>query len=484
MTLHKNIHFLITIHIFIVVYYCSAKIYIINNIFPLPDHPFDSRITESILRHLRTFSMSAGLPGQGTTISIAPAALSRLQNWLTRPGKAKKSICKYFLVVTIILKAEDLNTLIGNAFRTAYAVQLAEERGTLDLRSRPLENGVNSVSNSPVTTRRDFTASRSIESLLSAANQPENCYEVSNFEEPLYETTDFTREQRVRMSDSTLSNRFQTTNNGTFGRRERSRVSYYNMMRGCVIDRVPYFPFQYRSFQEHGTMRTLQHPHLMPSGQYPSPNDHTVSRSMAHPLTSNMGAITRSEEDILGPSSFGGLSHQQSARSSRRSLWPGKPSKPNTLPVLNCLFAALNNNGVDEEGDAATPYTDVTPSFIFNNNNNLNGKQKRLHPSFTHDDLRLNTSSGGTPTPPSQKSSTYTMHESSTTNSESSGDSLPNGTNGFGRLPLPQPPPYHLHQHQQQHNFGKSKSAHTISCEVYSEVADSMTLANQRRNQR
>ena len=210
----------------------------------------------------------------------------------------------------------------------------------------------------------------------------------------------------------------------------------------------------------------------------------------AHLVAHPNGAITRSEEDILGVTlnRAGNGSRPSSNRASRRSLWPGRPSKPNTLPVLNCLFAALNNNGLDEEGDAATPYCDVTPSFVYNNNNNhlsnATAKNKRLHASYTHDDLRLNTSTG-TPTPPSQKSSSYTMHESSTTNSESSGDSLPNGTLGFGRYGAPQPPPYHLHQGAQQHlNMGKSKSAHTISCEVYSEVADSMTLAQQRRNQR
>ena len=39
--------------------------------------------------------------------------------------------------------------------------------------------------------------------------------------------------------------------------------------------------------------------------------------------------------------------------------WGGlKKSKPNTLPVLNCLFAALNN-GIDADREDDTPYMDI-----------------------------------------------------------------------------------------------------------------------------
>ena len=119
--------------------------------------------------------------------------------------------------------------MIGNAFRTAYAVQLAEERGTLALGSRARQ--VDSASNSPTQARREFTTSRSIESLLTANHAANNgSLESSPFEESVYETADFMRDQRVRMSDSTLANRFA---NGTMANnRENARVRY--IMKGCV----------------------------------------------------------------------------------------------------------------------------------------------------------------------------------------------------------------------------------------------------------
>ncbi len=63
----------------------------------------------------------------------------------------------------------------------------------------------------------------------------------------------------------------------------------------------------------------------------------------------------------------------------RRSL---RLSKPNTLPVLNCLFAALNNNGEDDD-DEETPYLDVpaTPNTHVYLSHKMGG-------SYTQDDLR------------------------------------------------------------------------------------------------
>lgn len=103
-----------------------------------------------------------------------------------------------------------------------------------------------------------------------------------------------------------------------------------------------------------------------------------------------------------------------------------KPSKPNTLPVLNCLFSALKYN--NNNNDDTTPYCDVptTPQ----------GNDFMLRPRIRN--------TPQTPTPPSQKSSNY-MTESCST-SESSGDTLPGGK-----------------------AMGKSKSAHVISCEVYTD---------------
>eukprot|EP00095_Tigriopus_kingsejongensis_P002622 maker-scaffold290_size220039-snap-gene-0.5 protein:Tk02622 transcript:maker-scaffold290_size220039-snap-gene-0.5-mRNA-1 annotation:"PREDICTED: uncharacterized protein LOC100163483 isoform X1" len=297
-------------------------------------------------------------------------------------------------------EAEDLNTLVGKAFRTAYAVQLSEER-CQDSDSSPYKTGFIQCRRS-----KDFPQSRSAESLLSSNG---------GFQEPIYETTDFARESRNRMSDNTLARARQTTLN-----RENIR---------------------YRSFQATGIRAQSR---LLPT--VPSTSNHI--------------------DNLISPASE---MSQTSMTSSTKSFSRFRPIKPNTLPVLNCLFAALNNNDDD------TPYCEVPSSLMFNNNHISDDgsklQMKRLGSSVTHDDFRI--SHNGTPTPPSQKSTSY-MHDSSTTNSESSGDSLPNG-----RVPG-------FNSHTMANvNLGKSKSAHLISSsEVYSEVADSMTLANKRTQRR
>lgn len=179
--------------------------------------------------------------------------------------------------------------------------------------------------------------------------------------------------------------------------------------------------FQYRSFHQ-PDMRP--HPRLLPT----LPKNVNHVETLISPATSEVS--------------------QTSMMSSSRSFAKFRPIKPNTLPVLNCLFAALNNNDED------TPYCEVPPSMSCNNNH-INPKKQN-----------------GTPTSSSHKSSAY-LNESSAANSESSGDSMSHP-----------PHPLHLTMGSNFQHLGKSKSAHLISsCDVYSEVADSMTLIN-RRTQR
>ncbi|XP_059084960.1 uncharacterized protein LOC131881975 isoform X3 [Tigriopus californicus] len=282
-------------------------------------------------------------------------------------------------------QAEDLNTLVGKAFRTAYAVQLSEERASdLDPDSSPL--------NSTYTYSRrcrDIPQSRSAESLLSGPSLRE--------QDPIYECTDFVRESRIRMSDQTLA------------KARLSTISRDNL--------------RYRSFHQ-PDMRA--HPRLLP----------TLPKNVNHVET----LISPAASDVS----------QTSMVSSSRSFARFRPIKPNTLPVLNCLFAALNNNDED------TPYCEVPPSLSCNNNH-INTKRQSC-----------------TPIPSSHKSSAY-LNDSSTANSESSGDSMSH----------PPPQPIQLSMGSNFQHLGKSKSAHLISsCDVYSEVADSMTLINRRAQRR
>jgi hypothetical protein len=66
--------------------------------------------------------------------------------------------------------------------------------------------------------------------------------------------------------------------------------------------------------------------------------------------------------------------------------------KPNTLPVLNCLFAALSSSSSNDYDDCETPYCDVAAPAVATNNNILeddNNRLRKLGNSFTQDDLRL-----------------------------------------------------------------------------------------------
>lgn len=225
-------------------------------------------------------------------------------------------------------QAEDLNTLIGNAFRVAYAHQIQDER-------RPgSAMGFQRLSG--------LTQSRSADSLLS----PDTDLGIIADLEPVYETPDFSRSSYLRHSEQ------------TFQRRQRiSRRSQ---------DDQEFFSIQLAPMQN----------------QFKS-------------------------------------AHQQQ---------PKSKFKPNSLPVLNCLFAALGKNTNDDTILEETPYADfVVPDLFSQINNNAAGP--RLASSYTQEDLR------------SRQQPIYNQQ--------------------------------HMYANNHSRNvINKSKSAHVISCEVYSEVAD------------
>ena len=89
-------------------------------------------------------------------------------------------------------QAEDLNTLIGNAFRIAYASQIQEEKDGFNL-------------GDPVYPA--FRASRSADSLLSpdVLNGTPEDLGIADLDEPVYEIPDFNRSSRFRHSEQTFN---------------------------------------------------------------------------------------------------------------------------------------------------------------------------------------------------------------------------------------------------------------------------------------
>ena len=81
-----------------------------------------------------------------------------------------------------MMQAEDLNTLIGNAFRVAYAVQLQEEKIQDATMGRP--------------TLRTLKQSRSVDSILSEDQSATATATTGEEDEPLYELADFPSSRR------------------------------------------------------------------------------------------------------------------------------------------------------------------------------------------------------------------------------------------------------------------------------------------------
>ena len=220
-------------------------------------------------------------------------------------------------------QAEDLNTLIGNAFRLAYANQIHHE-----------ERPISALGYCNKGQNFGLSQSRSADSLLSPDTINEDLGIIADLE-PVYETPDF--EQR------------------TFRRPARPR------------------------------------------------NDDLFSIKLAPMQQPEPPKLPKSAK-----------------------------FKPNTLPVLNCLFAAL---GKKEEILDETPYAEFVVPDLFSQ---MNNNKSRLGNSFTQECLNN-----------------------------------PQIYNNF---------------HSQRNLINKSKSAHVItSCEVYAEVADhqqTMQANHLARNQR
>ena len=244
-------------------------------------------------------------------------------------------------------QAEDLNTLIGNAFRLAYASQIQDQ----DL-GRP---------SSALGFNRHFalgmSQSRSADSLLS----PDHDLGIIADLEPVYETPDFNRMSTLR----------------------------------------------------HSTDQTF---HRRNTRQFTSQRQDFYSIQMA-PMQNQAPPV---------------MIKQQSQRSR---------FKPNSLPVLNCLFAALSKNHENDDTILdETPYADfAVPDFF----NRMNNNPLKMGSSFTQEDLRYMNQGNGQNVKPS----------------------IPEYQSGI------------LNSQRNRNNaMNKSKSAHVISCEVYAEVADRTDL--------
>jgi len=239
-----------------------------------------------------------------------------------------------------------------------------------------------------------FRTSRSADSLLSpdVLNGTPEDFGI-DLDEPVYEIPDFNRSSKLRHSEQTFNRK--TLNNSKLISNNISRVAPPALS-------LPVSQHQNDFF----TIEKAPHPHCIPQ---------------------DAGYFRR------------GTTTQPFQQTKSKF-------KPNSLPVLNCLFAALGKHKAENNMDE-TPY--VVPDLftqmnnnVFRNSNKLvgNSNHAALNNSFTQDDLRL--------------------HDSGIS-SQHSGES------------------YYVNQrvHEPNHRpsssmINKSKSAHVISCEVYSEVLD------------
>ena len=112
-----------------------------------------------------------------------------------------------------------MNTLIGNAFRVAYAVQLQDESQGQDYTQAHFQpprpgSSLGHPGLSGMTPARPFPQSRSADSLLSPdilhgtaddLGIVADDVEGVDPDEPLYETPDFVRSSHLRLSDNTFN---------------------------------------------------------------------------------------------------------------------------------------------------------------------------------------------------------------------------------------------------------------------------------------
>ncbi len=124
----------------------------------------------------------------------------------------------------LILQAEDLNSLIGNAFRVAYAVQIQDGLHGQDQGGYAQATPAHQVQrpgsalghHQPYTSTilRPFPQSRSADSLLSPDILHGTADDLGiadvdvglgDQDDPLYETPDFVRSSHLRLSDNTFN---------------------------------------------------------------------------------------------------------------------------------------------------------------------------------------------------------------------------------------------------------------------------------------
>jgi len=324
-------------------------------------------------------------------------------------------------------QAEDLNMLIGNAFRSAYAHQLHDKNIISDQMIRP-GSALGFHNNRPHLMQ----SSRSADSLLSpdVINEDQG---IADLDEPVYETPDFSRTSNLRHSEQ------------TFQRRTTLQKQFASQRRPLPSRREDFFSIK---LAPESKVRQQQQPPAPPS-------------------------VKNSKPKI----------------------------KPNTLPVLNCLFAALgkhqNGGNVDEDNlDDTTPYADFSVPDLFNHVSNNNGyprqyHQSKLGSSFTQDDLRIDATSHHKHQQHSLAPQGCLQQSQNQLNSGqnqmTSGSCLATSGCISATSGQQQQQQYYVNQrfNNSRNLINKSKSAHVISCEVYSEVADhaAAVISNTEQNQ-
>ena len=136
------------------------------------------------------------------------------------------------------------------------------------------------------------------------------------------------------------------------------------------------------------------------------------------------------------------------------------------------LISGKNTNGEDMDEDRIdeTPYAEFSVPDLFSqisNNNGCRQYQTKLGSSFTQEDLRIDSHPGLDQKQQISSASQGCQHQSQATIS------------GSGQQQ------YYVNQrfNNSRNLINKSKSAHIISCEVYSEVADHAAISSTDQNQ-
>ena len=134
-------------------------------------------------------------------------------NWRSIFSLACRNVGKPYRFLIILFQAEDLNTLIGNAFRLAYAVQIQEEKERRqkqeeEQQQHRQEENLSNTSSSPAGSgkrqqhhRPLMSGSRSVESLLATSSSQQQQQQQQQQEEPIYELTTSSGDEFVMFSN-------------------------------------------------------------------------------------------------------------------------------------------------------------------------------------------------------------------------------------------------------------------------------------------